>query len=421
MNSTLVRITLCLSACFSLIFAHVSASNPVDEQKTEIEHTANNSQPPTSSKSDNSSITSSSISIDRILKLPSPTVQQALLTQAVGELLENEAFEFVSECESISDSDQREMFLKTIFSHLTKLDIRRTLHRFDALRPSDQTAVVDSIYKNVEMIDDRFALHSLAEFPWDLQEIALAAFLSEPRRSTEEELVAIAEIVPAMVVPLLTEIKNRDKLRDFSEKLIRHWAIKEHPIAITLIKDLHETMLFEWLLIHTTIALSHTHPSEALRLTHDYHREFGFTFEERVFNRIAKSNPDMARKLVATLRPRYLPRPSLFDLQATIFTLDPVLAIEFGKSLSDRESKLFFESLKYDFCWSSPQLLIDVIDLIPFAEAASAASKCVLFKSRRNDKLTQEDFDLLYSSLLSEDREDVDKYAKSSFIRELNL
>ena len=137
MNSTLGRATLCLTACLPLILTHVHASNPVDAQNTEVEHTNNDSQASTASYSDSSSSASLSISIDRILRLTSPAIQEVALSQAVGELLENEAFEFVSECESISDSEQREMFLKTVFAHLTKLNIRRTLHRYETLRPSD--------------------------------------------------------------------------------------------------------------------------------------------------------------------------------------------------------------------------------------------------------------------------------------------
>lgn len=418
MNSTLVRITLCLSACFSLIFTYLNASTPVDEQKTEFERPIHDTQALTSSSNDSSSNASSSISIDRILGLASPTVQEAALVKVVGELLENEAFEFVSECESIPDSEQREMFLKTIFSHLTKLNIRRTLHRFEVLRPSDQIAVVESIYENVETQDENYAIQSLPEFAWEIQGIALAAFLSESRRSTEQELIAIAEIVPAMVVPLLAEIKNRDRLREISEKLIRHWAIKEHPIAITLIRELHEATSIEWLLVHTTVALSHTHPAEALRLTHDYHRVFGHKFEVEVFHHLVQNDPVAAIELLPTLRPNYLPIVSFsfYDLQISLLTLGPERVIEFGKRLSEHESKRYFENLRLDFCRSPPQFLIEVIDLIPFADAASAAAKCLLYESRRTDKLTEEEFDVLYAWLLPEDREGIDRHPKSSFI-----
>lgn len=417
MNSTLMRISLCLTVCISLFFTQVNASNPADVQNTEVEHPNHNSQASTSSNSDSSSNTDTSISIDQILRIASPTVQEVALAQVVGALLENEAFEFVSECESISDSDQREMFLQIVFSHLTKLDIRRTLHRFEALRPSDQIAVVESIYENVETQDENYAIQSLPEFVREIQEIALAAFLSEPRRSTEAELVAIAEIVPAMVVPLLAEIKNRDKLLDISEKLIRVWAIKEHLVAITLIKELHEAMPIEWLLIHTTVALSHTHPAQALRLTHDYHREFGHKFEVRIFAHLVRNDPVAAIELLPTLRPTYLPIVSLYDLQASLLTLGPEHVVEFGKRLSDRDSRRYFENLRLDFCRSPPQFLIEVIDLIPFADAASAAAKCLLYRSRRNDKLTEEEFDVLYAWLLPEDRERIDRLPRTSFIR----
>ena len=417
MNSTLMRISLCLTVCISLFFTQVNASNPADVQNTEVEHPNHNSQASTSSNSDSSSNTDTSISIDQILRIASPTVQEVALAQVVGALLENEAFEFVSECESISDSDQREMFLQIVFSHLTKLDIRRTLHRFEALRPSDQIAVVESIYENVETQDENYAIQSLPEFVREIQEIALAAFLSEPRRSTEAELVAIAEIVPAMVVPLLAEIKNRDKLLDISEKLIRVWAIKEHPVAITLIKELHEAMPIEWLLIHTTVALSHTHPAQALRLTHDYHREFGHKFEVRIFAHLVRNDPAAAIELLPTLRPNYLPIVSLYDLQASLLSLGPEHVVEFGKRLSDRDSRRYFENLRLDFCRSPPQFLIEVIDLIPFADAASAAAKCLLYRSRRNDELTEDEFDVLYARLLPEDRERIDRLPRTSFIR----
>ena len=418
MNSNLGQTTLCLTACLSLILTPVNASNPVDAQNTEVEHPNHESQSPTSSKSDNSLITSSFISIDRILRLRSPTLQQAVLTQAVGELLENEAFEFVSECESISDSEQREMFLQTVFSHLTKLNIQRTLRRFEALRLSNQIAIVGSIYEKVETQDENHAIQSLPEFAWEIQEIALAAFLSEPRTKSEAELIAIAEIVPAMVVPLLAEIKNRDRLREISEKLIRHWAIKEHPIVITLIRELHEATSIEWLLVHTTVALSHTHPAEALRLTHDYHRVFGHKFEVEVFHHIVQNDPEAATELLPTFRPNYLPIVSFsfYDLQISLLTLGPEHVIEFGKRLSEHESKRYFENLRLDFCRSPPQFLIEVIDLIPFADAASAAAKCLLYESRRTDKLTEEEFDVLYAWLLPEDREGIDRHPKSSFI-----
>lgn len=418
MNSTLGRATLCLTACLPLILTHVHASNPVDAQNTEVEHTNNDSQASTASYSDSSSSASLSISIDRILRLTSPAIQEVALSQAVGELLENEAFEFVSECESISDSEQREMFLKTVFAHLTKLNIRRTLHRYETLRPSDQIAVVESIYENVETQDENYAIQSLPEFAWEIQEIALAAFLSEPRRNTEAELVAIAEIVPAMVVPLLVEIKNRDKLLDTSEKLIRIWAIKEHLVAFTLIKELHEAMPIEWLLTHTTVALSHTHPAQALHLTHDYHRDFGHQFEVEVFGHLVRNDPEAAIELLPTLRPNYVPIVSLYDLQTSLLTLGPEHVVEFGKRLSDDQSKRYFKNLRLDFCRSPPHFLVEVIDLIPFADAASAAAKCLLYQSRRNDKLTEEEFDVLYAHLLPEDRERIDRLPKTSFIRE---
>ena len=357
-------------------------------------------------------------SINWILNLATLESQQETLAEEVGELLENEAFGFVSECESIPNQAQRETFLKTVFAHLTKLNIRRTLHRFEVLRPSDQIAVVESIYENVKTQDENYAIQSLPMYSWEIQEIALVAFLSEPRRNTMEELVAIAEIVPAMVVPLLAEIENRDKLRDISERLIRNWAIKEHPIAITLIKELHESMPIEWLLIHTTIALSHSHPVEAFRLTHAYHRELGFVFESEVLHHIAQNHPETALDLLDNVRRVYFSVPSRNNLSTTIFRLDPEYAVEFGNALNERESNSFFRTLRLNYCKSPPEVLIHAIGNIPFAETVSRTTRCLLFETRRNEKLTETQFNVLYAHLLPKDKSSIDEHLLSSFIRE---
>lgn len=375
------------------------AGSQLNSEHRAIQETAND--PPTS--------------IEEILKLPSLAKKEEAFAHVVAQLAEDDAFELLEKIKSISDSEQRLAFLRVILPRLTQLNLEQTLASFLDFSSADQFSTVESIYANVSIDDEIDAVRASNDFPTNLQEKALLALLSA-RDFTFSRVLEFAKVAPSLVVHVVSGLEGYTEQYEILGELIQHWVRIDLQQTIDLIKDLHATTLDDGFLRKSMTSAAAIYPAESLQFTHDYFRDFGSVLEANVYEAIVERDARVAKQLLPNVRRIYIGARFGY-LGETLLKLGPEYAIEFGRSLPLNDSERFFRYLDNEICKVEPQVFIDALDDIQAVESVSKIAKCVLLEASLDDKLTFDQFEILYGKLLGKDLRSIDEYKKSNFIR----
>ena len=233
---------------------------------------------------------------------------------------------------------------------------------------------------------------------------------------TLQRVLELAKISPALFTPVIIGLDGYTERYAILKELIQHWVRIDLRTTWVLVKKLHAETLDDQLLTACLTATSEIYPLESLEFTHDFLRDFGSAVEASVYSAIVDSDLDVAKELLSQVRSSYdHPRP--FTLNGALEKLGPEYVIEFGLSLSPDESKRFFRGFSNFICIVEPQVFIDVLDNIQAPEAVSKIARCILLEASLDEKLTVDQFEILYGKLLDQDLRSIDEYEKTYFIR----
>lgn len=282
--------------------------------------------------------------------------------------------------------------------------------------PNDQSDGILGTDNQIEA--DISAVRASNELSLEEQEKALLAILTKSQDLTKEKLVQYAKIAELLVIPVIAEIEEYEEQIEILDELIGHWIEVDLAVAKNLIKDLHVATLGEGLLGQSLITLAHQYPTEALRFSQEYHRDFGYVLESAVFHTIVEHNPQEALELLPNIRST-ITHDWTSWLARDTYTTSEYHSVEFGASRPEKAAQYFYDLLVARICAEDPQFLIDLHEQISDAKIISSSARCLLLHRGQPRKVSKSQFDLLYERLIGRDLVAVDEYPKKSFIKEV--
>ena len=258
------------------------------------------------------------------------------------------------------------------------------------------------------------------------QERALLEILSDAQDMTTKKVVAFAKLAPALVAPLINEVAELEEQCKLVDDLIGYWVETDLATSIDVIKDLHTTTFDDLLLRRSVKVLARVHPVEAFRFSHEYFGRFGYVLESIAFETMVEQDPQLAIEFIPSIRRKFYSFTTYSDelsISKPLFKLDPVHAVEFGRSLNTfakegslSKAEAYFWSLIDHFCDADPSVFIELKERIPAPHPLPYISNCVLKNAPDKRRLTLVEFESLYEDLLPKDREKVDEFPRSRFI-----